>query len=135
MRTLRLCPLCERRDRSRFLVVKNGIDIYRCMRCDFIYCTVDTVDYDICEDSYYAAGRDAKPEEISRYDLDNIEGVKRPWSRDKLRAILRLTKPRRLLDVGCSMGFFMDEAQRWGINILGVDVSARLLLCVTPGRS
>lgn len=42
----------------------------------------------------------------------------------RLREIERRVPPGRLLDVGCALGFFLDEARRRGWTVEGIDISA-----------
>ena len=58
----------------------------------------------------------------SRYVRDEAN-IRKTFAR-RLRYLSRFIQPGRLLDVGCAAGFFLDEAQRLGWQVQGLDVSA-----------
>lgn len=106
------CSLCGGHE-SRLLYAVRGHRIVRC-RCGFAYADVDTSTIDF--DELYQG----------RYPLEAFlaqEPQKRHKSQRELAILERLTAGRRLLDVGSSLGFFLDTAQRRGWSVAGVELS------------
>ncbi len=104
----------------------NGFDIIDCEACGFRHVmplpgvAAQEAAY---RDAYYT---EEKPTYLTRAREDQ------EWaslaSRDRLEALLahldpHLPAPRRLLDVGCGPGFFLEMAKQEGWNVLGVEPS------------
>lgn len=108
------CVIC-RSDTSTLLHRVRNIDIKRCDHCGFIAADVvpGSVDFDDLYTERYppSAFLPQRPRKMRK-------------AHEELRVAERLTAGRRLLDVGCSYGFFPDAARRRGWAATGVEVSA-----------
>lgn len=109
------CPLCQAGE-STLILVDQGQPVVRCRRCGFLYCNPIPDPAELTE--YYTR---------SYEDWDQWEAT---FRHDRsvvfetgLQEIRRLQPQGRLLDVGCSLGFFLEAAQRAGYEVTGVDVS------------
>lgn len=74
-------------------------------------------------DEFYKSG-------ISRWSEDTISGYTEFASRRKFEVIIdiiRKLNPENILDVGCGGGLFIEELQRYGYKITGIDISYNLL--------
>ena len=56
-------------------------------------------------------------------DYISDEANIRRTARRRIKALSRYIPAGNLLDVGCAMGFFMDEAKTLGWQVSGIDVS------------
>lgn len=111
------CDLCGQDD-AALLVTKNGFRVVRCRGCSLVYVNPRLKMTGLTElyetDTFFdhqvtrAADESWKPEAEARV------------------AILNKLYPSRgkLLDVGCSAGWFMGVAEAAGWDVLGLDVSA-----------
>jgi 2-polyprenyl-3-methyl-5-hydroxy-6-metoxy-1,4-benzoquinol methylase len=115
---LSLCPLCGA-DRAAVLFVKNGYRIVRCAACDVAYVENRPSRHEIAEIYSFSSGyhRDladpgspatARHATAAKRYLDLIEAHR---------------KGGRILDVGCSVGIFLDAARRSGWEVYGVEFS------------
>jgi SAM-dependent methyltransferase len=106
------CKLCGAGDPQRLHVIR-GYTIARCS-CGLVYADVDPARVDfsgLYADRYPpSAFLPQRPRKVSK-------------SHRELALLERLTEGRRLLDVGCAYGFFLDTAQRRGWSAVGVELS------------
>lgn len=115
------CVLCKSAT-FRFLFERKQFRIEKCVSCDLVQVTnVPAVEslqnfYDKSYfDSSYASLSDNRAKQRYVYvnfenKLDQIEG--------------RVGKRGKLLDIGCSFGFFLDAARKRGWAVEGIDMSA-----------
>ncbi len=110
------CPVCEnRRFHKRF--TKKGRDFWRCLECGLeMQYPLPTLDelrgyYDgSYRQGMYKAFADAAE-------------IKHLTAQQRLKRLLPLMPPGRWLDVGCSVGRFVEAARRAGIEADGIDLS------------
>lgn len=112
---------CNMQDNTRFII--GGFSILGCPACKVLFRPVDRDTWDAKElygDDYYRSDNAALYAEYS-----SEEHAHRKTGRQRLKKITTMLASgrRRLLDVGCAAGFFLDEAKKSGWNVLGVDVS------------
>lgn len=115
------CPLCGGRDHDA-LFVKHGFTFVRCTRCRLVFSNPQ-VDASIVSEEYRTGGSNdlwvdvlTSPRQL---DLD----------REKFASILDALEPfrgdGRLLDVGCSIGLFLNLARDRGWDGSGIEFGAR----------
>ena len=121
------CRICDSRA-VRPLCVKGPASYYRCRGCDTVF------QHPL-----------PTPEEMVRYaDTQYREGVYRDYVRaremkhEHFRARLeefgrRFPPPGRLLDLGCSCGYFLDVALERGYDAYGVEFSEEAIAAAQPG--
>ena len=105
-----ICNICQN-DCSSVLITKDGCDIYQCAKCGlgFTYPQPEAL-----EEQY----------DSSYFDLYRRRHAFRVKRGDKrLRRIELLKAPGRLLDVGCSLGYFVEAANARGWQACGVEIS------------
>jgi SAM-dependent methyltransferase len=90
-------------------------DLVRCVGCGLIYNPNASENRDDFSSSYYRAGVYAD------YDADRTAIALSAHRR--LRVLERRTTGRRLLDVGCAAGFFLDAARQRGWDVAGLELS------------
>lgn len=114
----RACPLCGV-DAHRVLFVKEGFPHVRCLGCAMIYVT--PILRSEARECYYA-------EEASWLGV-LMSGPQRELDERKFVYGLDLLAPhvesgRRLVDVGCGPGLFLEVARAAGWNVHGVELNA-----------
>lgn len=110
------CILCGNQTGNQILFTLFN-PIVECAVCGLVYAEfagreVNSEDYD---HSYYTAG-------VYADYLGDREAIRRNAKR-VLIELERLAPDRRLLDVGCAAGFFMEAAQDRGWSVHGLEVS------------
>src|SRR5436305_15346738 len=107
------CLICRSDINTPLYRVRN-VDIERCDHCGFIAADVSAaVDFfDLYADRYPTmAFLPQRPRKLRK-------------AHEELRVAEQLTAGRRLLDVGCSYGFFLDAARHLGWDVTGIQFSA-----------
>jgi SAM-dependent methyltransferase len=87
----------------------------RCSSCGLVYWASAVPAPLLDDDALFATGYYA-----------NYFGRARQWrleARKRLRWLLAGQSPRRLLEVGCAGGYFLEAARRAGLEVCGVEVS------------
>jgi 2-polyprenyl-3-methyl-5-hydroxy-6-metoxy-1,4-benzoquinol methylase len=114
------CVLCKS-DEFKFLFEKNSFRIERCRICYMVQVTnmppAEEVEEGYDENFYktYYGDLEISPKK-QRYEYLNFH--------NKLDQIeRRITRVGKILDVGCSFGFFLDAARQRGWVTAGIDVS------------
>jgi SAM-dependent methyltransferase len=116
------CPLCGGTARRR-LVTKRGWDVVRCRGCGLVYVSPPPSHEEL--EALYSAGD---------YHAALDEAERRRYFARRLRQVEALAcdrtaeggcATRRLLDVGCSKGHFLELAQASGWQAVGVELNPR----------
>ena len=116
------CPLCSNSD-YKILFIKNGLDFVRCKECSFVY-----VNPRLKEDKILEGYSDSEHAESNRIWkkvlLNNRQHSFNDSAYSFLLDRLKEKKPNggKLLDVGCSIGHFMEMAQEYGYSTEGVEL-------------
>lgn len=105
-----ICAVCDA-EVGRILVSLNGHDVYQCDSCGLGF----TFPQPDCIAEQYDSGY------FNLYRRRRQFRLKRADSR--LRVIELLIEPGRLLDIGCSLGYFVEAAVARGWNASGVEIS------------
>jgi SAM-dependent methyltransferase len=117
------CPLCGADSYAR-MFVKRGYTIVRCDECDLVYANPQ-VDEQLVLDQYREGGS-------SDLWVDVLSSARQlELDREKFSEILDELEPYRgggrLLDVGCSIGLFLQLAEERGWKGVGTEVGHRAL--------
>ncbi len=116
------CNLCDH-DQVQPYCPQNGRGLVQCNNCGLVFVgerpNNDEL-YALYGETYFNNDESGEVG-YSNYiaDEDNI----RLTAQGRLRHISRFIEPGRMIDVGCAMGFFIDEAHRMGWQVEGLDVS------------
>ncbi|MHB8258884.1 MAG: class I SAM-dependent methyltransferase [Bacteroidia bacterium] len=116
------CPLCGQNKFSKIYKERKSLEIVRCLNCDLIYVNPRVKE---AETNYWGNA------EIYFNEARLIFSGKKKHHRDKnyedeLRKIKSFKSSGKLLDIGCSMGFFLKKARDFGYTSLGVEPSPSL---------
>jgi 2-polyprenyl-3-methyl-5-hydroxy-6-metoxy-1,4-benzoquinol methylase len=113
-----LCKLCGSR-RAEHVYTKNGAELVRCTSCGLVYVrnppTRDAIErhYSFAS-GYHVAFRSDKSAESRAHAAR---------AADFLGIVERYTRPGNILDIGCSVGFFLERARAEGWTTFGVEIS------------
>lgn len=110
------CYLCNS-DKYKTLYIKNTFTIVQCSNCEFIY-VLKKLDKSIIE-KYY-----------NNFDYKSIVKAEKAIKKDARRSCSVLDKfisnRSNLFDIGCGRGFFLEEAQKRGWTVAGIDSSTSM---------
>ncbi|MEP0845231.1 MAG: class I SAM-dependent methyltransferase [Phycisphaerae bacterium] len=129
-----VCPVCSAAPR-RTIRLPNGEDLLRCPRCGLGWWPWPAFDPGAFYDrDYFQSESSAK----GYCDYASMEAGVRRTATTRLRRIARLAAAprgaaRRLFEIGCGTGVFLDEARRAGWQAEGLEVS-RFAADVARGR-
>jgi len=114
----RSCNLCEGKD-IKFLFEKDGERIVQCVNCNLIYADGILDDEEFYSKSFFI-GKDKIEASYTDYSYD--KEILKPEIRKRLTQIKKYKRQGKLLDVGCALGFFLDEAKS-DFDTYGVEIS------------
>jgi 2-polyprenyl-3-methyl-5-hydroxy-6-metoxy-1,4-benzoquinol methylase len=114
------CRLCGAAAASAEVIfVKDGFVIVRCASCDLVYLQDPPSPNDLKRIYSFAAGYHVAFQAIDSRESQVYIGQ----AEEHLEIVHRYTRGGRILDVGCSVGFFLATAQAHGWDAYGVEVS------------
>lgn len=116
--TGRPCDLCGE-TAAELLIVKKGYDVVRCLTCDLVYVGNPPP-------SSERANRYNAPSYHERF-IDDSGRFERDWgsAKRRLKLIAKYKKEGRILDLGCSAGFFLRVAKDHGWHTQGIEINDR----------
>lgn len=113
----RACPVCSERD-AKPMFIKNGGQYVKCKRCSMCY--INPVFTDGALRDYYAANNTAQADAVA----NESEFYRAMYTRG-LEAAELTTPIGRVLDIGCSSGFFLDIAKERGWSTYGIELNVQ----------
>ncbi|MAU13602.1 MAG: hypothetical protein CL607_27545 [Anaerolineaceae bacterium] len=120
--TIDSCNLCGYRDTEPFCPA-NGRGLVKCKNCGLVYVgqQPDAEElYALYGETYF---HNDESGEVGYTDYIKDETNIRRTVNGRFDHIEKFVTSGRLLDVGCAMGFFIDEASKRGWQVEGMDVS------------
>lgn len=116
------CNLCGSSQRQPYCP-GNGLGLVRCQNCGLVYVSPrpDPNELYALYGETYFHNDESGVVGYSNYIADEAN-IRRTAAR-RLKRLSRWIQPGRMLDVGCAVGFFLDEARRQGWQPEGLDVS------------
>jgi ubiquinone/menaquinone biosynthesis C-methylase UbiE len=111
------CPICSASE-LRHLWVVNGYTVAKCNACTLVFVQNKVSAEELA--AHYASGTD------DAYDDSNVECLN--YYYDKLGSLIRshFPRPGRVLDLGCSRGWFLEVMKGWechGNEIIASDAA------------
>jgi 2-polyprenyl-3-methyl-5-hydroxy-6-metoxy-1,4-benzoquinol methylase len=113
-----LCKLCGSR-RAQHLYTKNGFELVHCTSCGLVYVRNPPTRNEIQRYYSFASGYHT----AFRSDSSAESRAHAARAAEFLRIVRRHSLPGRILDVGCSVGFFLERARAEGWTTSGVEIS------------
>lgn len=115
------CLICSHTE-SKSVMLKNNADLVKCTSCGFVYFKQIPSGEEL-ENYYKGYGRNdyLSPITIKRYNeiLDKLEPYR---------------KTGKLLDVGCGIGYFLEEAKKRGWQVHGTEYTDKAIeICESKG--
>ncbi len=127
------CNLCGSEARKPFMP-ENGRGLVQCESCGMVYVSPrpDAAELYALYGETYFRNDDNGTVGYHNYIADE-RNIRRTFNRrlDMLHRYIQPGSGRKLLDVGCAAGFFVDEAARRGWLVEGLDVSGFAVEYVT----
>lgn len=117
------CNLCGSSERQPYCP-ENGLGLVECQSCGLVYVSPrpdSTELYALYGETYFHNNESGV---VGYTDYIADEANIRQTSNRRLRHLQQFIQPGKLLDVGCATGFFIDEAQKRGWQVQGLDVSS-----------
>ena len=108
----------------KYKQVGESRDIVRCQQCDLIYCHPRNLEesmLDIYENNYWQEYQTQVGEINIKDRITEFENI----SKERIDYIQRLKQAGKFLDVGCCMGFLVNEANNRGFDASGIDLNAK----------
>jgi SAM-dependent methyltransferase len=113
-----VCKLCGNQ-RARRLFTKNDMELVRCTCCGLVY-VLNPPPRDAIEQLYsFASGYHT----VFRSGSSAESLAHAARAADFLTIVGRYSRPGRILDIGCSVGFFLECARAEGWTTFGVEIS------------
>jgi SAM-dependent methyltransferase len=116
------CTLCGEANYHPLLTKENDgrgdgpLFLYRCSQCGVVYLESGNEGYDLNLYSYYK-------ERNLRQKSDLYSSINEVRFVELLKWLSRRNPGKKILDVGCGQGHFVDVASRLGFEVLGIEVS------------
>lgn len=116
------CPICDANSYDT-LFVKQGFDFVRCKNCNLVYVTPR-----LLESATLAYYGDAAADQESMVDWLKVlanpinQSWQIPYFQEAVDILSNLIpKNGKILDIGCSIGLFMEIAQKSGFECVGLE--------------
>jgi len=113
------CNLCHTPAKGA-MFAKNGYDLVRCPGCGLVFVGCPPSAAELEELYSFASGYHTSFEDDHSPSAISQQG----WARYYLKLIERYKSAGRILDIGCSVGFFLEVAKRGRWETHGLEMSA-----------
>lgn len=121
------CPLCGSHDIEKALATRDhsisgeNFDLYDCHGCGLRFTQNIPAPEKI--GSYYQSENYISHSDTKKGIINRLYHAAREYMlRNKQKLVRSLSTQRRLLDVGCGTGYFMNHMRQQGYEVLGVEV-------------
>lgn len=115
------CPICDTNSYDH-LFVKQGFDFVRCKNCSLVYVTPRLLESATL--AYYgdAADQQSMTDWLKVLSNPVNQSWQIPYFQEAVDVLAKLIPANgRILDIGCSIGLFMEIAQKSGFECVGLE--------------
>ena len=109
-----LCNLCGN-ENPHILFRKNNLCIVKCGNCRLVYTSPRLTKNEVSK-LYATFNTKVGSKETYSFERD---------SKKRIEKIIKIKKPGKLLEVGCSFGYFLNEAEKRGFDVYGIELSKK----------
>ena len=122
----RSCPICLS-ERIGAFCQKGPASYFICRACELIF------QFPLPTEAAMRTWADAEYTSGAYQDYVTARAMKIRHFEDRFAAISDRVRPGRLLDIGCSCGYFMEVAASRGYDVQGVEFSRSAIAAADPG--
>lgn len=119
------CPLCGKKNFTVYMR-KPDRRIVRCVNDGLVLVNPQPSGGEldrIYNENYFASRKQRTESSTGYYDYLSERPLLLPYFRRKIALLKKLLSGNRVLEIGSSYGFFLEEAMRAHFNISGIDIS------------
>lgn len=121
------CPLCNKKD-FELKILKTGRHIVRCRHDGLMMVNPQPTKLEldrIYNNQYFSSSKKRTESSVGYYDYLAEKPLLTPYFKRKVSLLKTFLLGKRVLEIGSSYGFFLEEANRQGLDILGIDISRK----------
>lgn len=116
------CPICGS-NKNIFYYKKNNCDLHRCFNCKLVFVwPVPANLQDVYQENYYK-GASVNNDTFGYSDYDKDKEPMREIFISYLKKLEKLSPGKKIFDIGCANGYFLDLAKQRGWQTYGVEIS------------
>lgn len=122
------CKLCGK-NKTKLLFKKEGYNFVKCQNCGLIYVNPRDSDETAAkryQEPYFHIKDFQKkdPDIIGYFDYIQDRPIYEEYFEEKIKQIEKIKPaPGKILDIGCSLGYFLNRAKEHGFRTYGVEIS------------
>jgi 2-polyprenyl-3-methyl-5-hydroxy-6-metoxy-1,4-benzoquinol methylase len=122
------CNLCGQ-DKPKFLFKKEGYNFVKCQNCGLIYVNPRDDQATILkryQEPYFHIKdfQNKNPDVVGYFDYVGDRPIYEEYFEQKLKQIEKIRPaPGKILDIGCSLGYFLNRAKAHGYQTYGIEIS------------
>jgi 2-polyprenyl-3-methyl-5-hydroxy-6-metoxy-1,4-benzoquinol methylase len=120
-----VCPLCGEKNYTVYLSGPNH-RIVRCINDGLKYVNPQPDESEITRiynENYFASHKKRSKTSDGYFDYMSEKHLLLPYFRRKIALLKTMLHGKKVLEIGSSYGFFLEEAKRASLDILGIDIS------------
>ncbi|MBT4349494.1 class I SAM-dependent methyltransferase [bacterium] len=117
-----ICPIC-RSEQIKFYHKKDNYDLHRCLQCRLVFVwPVPRNLQEIYQETYYK-GNETDNSVFGYSDYDQDKEPMKDIFIAYLKKLEKSVRNKKILDIGCANGYFLDLARELGWQTYGVEIS------------
>ncbi len=120
-----VCPLCGHDTYTVYLNLPHH-RIVRCAGCGLVYVNPQPTDHELTlmyNKNYFASDKTRTASSVGYYDYMAEKPLLLSYFRRKITFLRTILLGKKVLEIGSSYGFFLEEAKRAHLDCIGIDIS------------